>query len=206
MHLKRWTTFGVIGLLVMALGAWNGMSVSQHTSHQSQDKQQVVEEVDVTAPEINAEEKKEEVVELENAEGSVIATATLSKADGGVHIDMEVSDLPPGTHGFHVHEKGVCEPPDFESAGGHYNPTNMKHGKLNPEGPHAGDFDNIEVDENGQAHVDFTTNQVTLEKGQETTLYTDEGTSLVIHADPDDYKSQPSGNAGERIACGVIGE
>jgi len=204
--LKRWITLVVVSLFVLALSAWGDMDEDQYTRKQNQDKHQAVEQVDTTPSEVQAKEKGSEVVELKNVEGNVVATATLTKADGGVHIDMDVNGLPAGTHAFHVHEKGVCEPPDFESAGVHYNPTNMKHGKLNPEGPHAGDFDNIEVDENGKGHVEFTTNQVTLEKGQENTLYTDDGTSLVIHADPDDYKSQPSGNAGERIACGVIGE
>lgn len=198
--MKRWIVLFMTCLFVVGLSAWVG-SDTQGTNKTGQDME---ERTNVSPPKVNAEEKKGEEVSLENAEGEVVATANLTQADGGVHIVLDVDGLPEGTHGFHVHEKGVCEPPDFESAGGHYNPTNMKHGKLHPEGPHAGDFDNIEVDKNGKAHVEFTTNQVTLEKGQENTLYTDEGTSLVIHADPDDYKSQPSGNAGERIACGVI--
>jgi len=200
--LRRWVVLFITCLFVAGLSAWDG---NTQTAVEKLD-QDITEATVISLPEAKAEEKKGEEVSLKNADGTVVATATLTPADGGVHVVLDVDGLPEGTHAFHVHEKGVCEPPDFESAGGHYNPTNMKHGKLNPEGPHAGDFDNIEVDKNGKAHVEFTTNQVTLEKGKENTLYTDEGTSLVIHADPDDYKSQPSGNAGERIACGVISE
>lgn len=200
--MKRLIIFCGTCLLIMGLGAWDGIDGKSGTQNHEMNR-----EIKVTPSNANAEEGEEnEVVSLKDADGNVVATATLTQENDSVHVSMDVDGLPEGTHAFHVHEKGVCEPPDFESAGGHYNPTDMKHGKLNPEGAHAGDFDNVEVDENGKAHVDFTTNQVTLEKGQDTTLYTDEGTSLVIHADPDDYKSQPAGDAGERIACGVIGE
>lgn len=205
--MKRWVFLIVTSLFIVALVAWNGIGANQDTIEQDQNKQQTMEEeTDATPPEVKVEGKEGEIVELKNAEGNLVATADLSKADGGVHVEMDVDGLPEGTHAFHVHEKGVCEPPDFESAGGHYNPTDMKHGKLNPEGPHAGDFDNIEVDENGKAHVAFTTEQISLGKDKENTLYTGEGTSLVIHADADDYKSQPAGDAGDRIACGVISE
>lgn len=201
--MKRWIILVVTGLFILALSAWNGSGDDNLTN---EDERDLEEESVVTPPQVDAGEKEGEDVSLKNADGDVVATATLTKADSGVQVVMDVDGLPTGAHGFHVHEKGVCEPPDFESAGGHYNPTDMKHGKLNPEGPHAGDFDNIEVDENGKAHVEFTTNQISLEKRAENTLYTDEGTALVIHADPDDYKSQPSGDAGERIACGVISD
>lgn len=200
--MKRWMLFGTTFLLTMALVAWN--SGGEKTATQDDD---VNHEIQVTPSDGHAKEgEKSQVVTLKDTEGNAVATANLTQENDGVHVSMDVDGLPEGTHAFHVHEKGVCEPPDFESAGGHYNPTDMKHGKLNPEGPHAGDFDNIEVDESGKAHVEFTTTQITLEHGKETTLYTDEGTSLVIHADPDDYKSQPAGDAGDRIACGVIDE
>lgn len=188
--MKRWMILAIAIAVGMVLSAWTG------TDH----------EADTSTDATKAEEQEGEDVSLENADGEEVAKATLTKADNGVHVDMDVDGLSEGTHAFHVHEKGVCEPPDFESAGGHYNPTDMNHGKLDPEGPHAGDFDNIEVDENGQAHVEFTTEQISLDKGKENTLYTEDGTSLVIHADADDYKTQPAGDAGDRVACGVISE
>lgn len=191
--MKRWVILAGAVAFAVVLSAWIGSNSDQQDS-------------DVTDPGVKAEDKEGEEFSLKNTEGEPVANATLTEADDGVHVNMDVDGLPEGSHAFHVHEKGVCEAPDFESAGDHYNPTDMKHGKLHPEGPHAGDFDNIEVDENGKAHVEFTTDQVTLDKDAETTLYTEEGTSLVIHADPDDYKSQPAGDAGDRIACGVIGE
>ncbi|GAA4061793.1 superoxide dismutase family protein [Amphibacillus indicireducens] len=147
------------------------------------------------------------VVTLINQEGMQVATATLSEQKtGGVKIKLVGDNLPPGVHGFHIHDRGACVPPDFESAGSHYNPTNSKHGFDHPEGPHAGDLENITVTEDGTVSVEVEAPLVTLNPDGQNTLFTDEGTSLVIHADPDDYISQPAGNAGARIACGVIGE
>ncbi|MET3575585.1 superoxide dismutase family protein [Bhargavaea ullalensis] len=144
-------------------------------------------------------------VPLKDADGAEVANAVLSEnEDGTVHVDLAVKNLPPGKHAFHIHEKGMCEAPDFESAGGHYNPEDKEHGKDSENGSHAGDFDNIEVGEDGTANVQFDTDQVTLKEGEDNSVFTDEGTALVIHADEDDYKSQPSGDAGDRIACGVI--
>lgn len=145
------------------------------------------------------------VVQLEDVEGESVGQALLSDVDEGtVHVQLAVENLPAGTHAFHVHEKGSCEAPDFESAGGHYNPGDTEHGKDSENGPHAGDFENIEVGEDGTATVEFDTDQISLQKDADNTLFTEEGTSLVIHDGADDYTSQPSGDAGERIACGVI--
>jgi len=149
----------------------------------------------------------EVIVTLINQEGRQVATATLSEQKtGGVKIKLEGDNLPPGVHGFHIHDRAVCVPPDFESAGAHYNPTNSKHGFDHSEGPHAGDLENITVSEDGTVFVEVEAPLVTLNPDGENTLFTDEGTTLVIHAEPDDYISQPAGNAGARIACGVIGE
>ncbi|WP_087973727.1 superoxide dismutase family protein [Oceanobacillus rekensis] len=158
------------------------------------------------AVETNATKEEEVLVSLENTEGAVVGTATLKGKSSGVSIHLEAENLPPGTHGFHIHEAGVCEPPTFESAGSHYNPTGAKHGFDHPEGPHAGDLENIVVSDDGTVNVEVMAEMVTLEQGAENTLYTEDGTSLIIHSDADDYISQPSGNAGDRIACGVIGE
>ncbi|MCG1009666.1 superoxide dismutase family protein [Salinicoccus sp. ID82-1] len=148
----------------------------------------------------------EEEVTLINTEGEETATATLSEGDSGVNVAIEGENLPPGELGFHFHETGSCELPDFESAGGHYNPTDANHGFEDPEGPHAGDMENIEVAEDGTVDTETTADMVTMQENEENTLYTEEGTALIIHSEADDYVSQPSGDAGERIACGVVGE
>lgn len=146
-------------------------------------------------------------VEIVNTEGEKIGLAQLTpEVDGeGVNINLEAWDLTPGIHGFHIHEKGICEKPDFETAGGHFNPDDREHGFDNPEGPHAGDLPNIEVDQNGKVEDVIVTELVTLKKGEENSIIREGGTSLMIHADPDDYVSQPAGDAGDRVACGVIG-
>lgn len=154
----------------------------------------------------NATAEEEVLVSLQNPEGEVVGTATLTPADSGVDIKLEGENLPPGTKGFHIHEVGQCDPPDFESAGSHYNPTNDEHGFDHSDGPHAGDLENIEVAEDGTVTAEVTADMLTLDKDGENTLYTDEGTALVIHSEADDYTSQPAGDAGDRIACGVIGE
>jgi Cu-Zn family superoxide dismutase len=111
--------------------------------------------------------------------------------------------LPPGTHGLHFHEVGMCQPPDFASAGGHFNPTGKKHGRLNPGGPHAGDLPNLVVAPSGEAGIDIVTKAVTLAPGP-TSLLGGKGTALVVHERADDEKTDPSGDSGARIACGVI--
>src|SRR5690625_287546 len=141
-----------------------------------------------------------------NTDGANIGVATLTQEADGVNVAIDVSGLSKGTHGFHIHEKGMCEPPTFESAGEHFNPTDMAHGFDNPEGPHAGDLPNLEVSEDGKVQESFVNEMVTLIKDHPNSLLSEGGTSLVIHAEPDDNISQPSGDSGARIACGVIGE
>lgn len=163
------------------------------------------EEVSSLVDDSQTEAAKQEVfVDMTNTEGKIIGTATLTQKSEGVNVAISASNLPKGTHGFHIHEKGICELPDFESAGGHFNPTDAKHGFDNPDGPHAGDLPNLEVGEDGKVEESFLAEMVTLKKGQPNSLLKKSGTSLVIHADADDNVSQPAGNAGDRIACGVI--
>ena len=140
---------------------------------------------------------------LLDASGKKVGTATLSAQPNGVLIELKVQGLPQGTHAFHLHEKGACRTPDFESAGGHFNPTDRKHGMEVGGGPHAGDLPNIHVDASGKAELSALDPYVTLGKGN-TSLLAGDGAAVVIHAGRDDYTSQPSGNAGNRIACGKI--
>jgi len=151
-----------------------------------------------------AEEKKKLEVELVDREGIAVGIATLTEKSDGVHIDVSAHHLAEGMHGFHIHEKGICESPDFESAGGHFNPDGKEHGFDNPEGPHAGDMENLKVETDGTVEHTVINDRVTLEKGVGHSLFTEEGTTLIIHVDADDYASQPAGDAGDRIVCGTI--
>lgn len=138
-----------------------------------------------------------------NAQGEKIGTAVLTQTAGGVKIAVNAGQLPPGTHAFHVHAVGKCEVPDFKSAGGHFNPGGKQHGKDNANGPHAGDMLNFEVGANGTAQFSTVNAGVSLGAGPNS-LFHEGGTALVIHEKADDYKTDPAGNAGNRIACGVI--
>ena len=173
---------------------------------QSEPKMEVEKEDTLSeeAMETRAEANKPINVSLIDNEGIEIGMATLEEGKQGVEISIEGHHLPAGIHGFHIHEKGICETPDFESAGGHFNPDNKQHGFNNPEGPHAGDIENLEVNEDGTVEAKFINDRVTLKKDEAHSLLSKEGTTLMIHADEDDYTSQPAGNAGDRIACVVI--
>lgn len=141
--------------------------------------------------------------ELKDPDGKSLGTLELSDEGSGVTISGDVSGLSPGEHAFHIHETGKCEGPDFKSAGGHFNPDNKKHGEVEG-GPHAGDMPNITADDDGKVSISHTNDAVTLEKGPKNSLFDDDGSAIVIHAKADDYKSQPAGDAGDRVACGVI--
>jgi len=141
--------------------------------------------------------------DIANAQGQKIGTAQIRPSGSGVRIDVKVSQLTPGTHGIHVHNVGKCEGPAFASAGPHFNPTSKHHGKDNPEGPHAGDLLMLKVGADGTGKASLLDPNATLGDGSNS-IFHDGGTSLVIHADPDDYKTDPAGNSGARIACGVI--
>ncbi len=150
-----------------------------------------------------AEPPQQAKAEMINTQGEKIGTALLTEVPGGVKIALKVSQLPPGIHAFHIHAAGKCEPPDFKTAGGHFNPEGREHGHQNPEGAHAGDLPNIAVEPDGSAQLEVMAHGVTLGSGRNS-LFPPEGTALIIHADPDDEMTDPAGNAGARIACGVI--
>ncbi len=148
-----------------------------------------------------AESVTKAVAVLSPTKGSSVAgEVTFTKVDGGVKIVADVTGLTPGQHGFHIHEFGDCSAPDAASAGGHFNPNHMKHGGPDAAERHAGDFGNLEADASGKAHYERVDTMITLE-GAESIV----GHGVIVHAGADDLKSQPSGNAGARVACGAIG-
>jgi Cu-Zn family superoxide dismutase len=140
-----------------------------------------------------------------NTSGTAVGTAQIwQDKNGVVHVDIASLTLPGGTHGIHFHSVGKCEAAGaFATAGGHYNPMSMEHGLNNPKGPHAGDNPNIVIPDAGLGTVAFTTDRVSLTPGT-SSLFDSDGSSLVIHAVADDQVSNPAGNSGARIACGVV--
>ena len=141
--------------------------------------------------------------ELQNGLGKAVGTATLTQVGNVVRVIVEVQGLPRGAHGVHVHSVGKCDGPDFTTAGPHFNPAGRQHGALNAQGPHAGDLPNIEVGGDGKGRLESTTELISLGSGTNT-VFDGDGSALVIHAAPDDFKTDPTGNSGARIACGVI--
>ena len=139
---------------------------------------------------------------LKDADGKDVGKVTLIAVPSGVLLAVDLTDMPPGNHGFHIHGIGKCVAPNFKSAGGHFNPEEDQHGILNEAGPHVGDMPNIHVPASGKLKVEVLNQSVNLGMG----LLAGNGTAIVIHEGADDYISNPAGDAGPRIACGVITE
>lgn len=140
---------------------------------------------------------------LANAEGTPVGEARFVQKGDGILVELAANGLAPGEHGAHVHMTGRCDPPDFKSAGGHWNPAEHQHGLKNPEGAHMGDLPNLQIAADGKGELSFTIPGAKIQGGANPLLDAD-GAAMVIHADPDDMMSDPAGNAGGRIACGVI--
>jgi superoxide dismutase, Cu-Zn family len=145
-----------------------------------------------------------QTITLRDASGRTVGTALLTPAAEGVRVVLSTSGIPAGMHGVHVHMTGLCDAPDFTTAGGHFNPAGRQHGTDNPAGAHVGDLPNITVDANGRGTMTGVAMGAALQGEAANSLRKEGGTALVVHAGPDDYRTDPSGNSGARIACGVI--
>lgn len=140
---------------------------------------------------------------VHNSEGKEVGSIRLRTVKSGVELSLDLNGIPPGEHAVHFHQKPLCQAPDFKSAGPHFNPTGKKHGLENKEGAHAGDMLNVTASTKGTMKATLINKAVTLGSGANS-LFAEGGTSIVIHATADDMKTDPAGNAGDRIACGVI--
>jgi Cu-Zn family superoxide dismutase len=147
---------------------------------------------------------RDPVAQIRKADGVLAGRATVHASANGIRIRIQATRLPPGSYGVHVHAVGRCEGPGFETAGPHWNPAGRQHGSLNPAGPHLGDLPNLEVDARGVGRLEFLMPGATLRGGDHPLLDAD-GAAIVIHANRDDLRTDPSGNSGARIACGMLG-
>jgi superoxide dismutase, Cu-Zn family len=211
--MKKWFLLIAAMGLVLALAACGDDKKVEPENNEVENNEPVDENDETTTGPSETEEADEpegtdeiEVVRVDliDAKGESVGTAELTEEENGVLVNVKAENLPEGPHGFHFHEAGKCEAPDFETAGGHFNPTDAEHGLENDKGPHAGDLPNLEVGKDGKVEEEFVAEHVTLKAGEANSLLKEGGTALVIHAEADDGTTQPSGDSGDRIVCGVI--
>ena len=175
-------------ILLLALPAFALAACNQEPAAPPGTNQAVSQPSEATIPAVN----------LITADGGAGGSVSLAESAGGVEVTIAATGLPPGTHGLHLHAVGLCDVPKFESAGAHWNPTGRQHGRDNPQGAHLGDLANVEIGADGSG------NSVVAIEATQMAMADADGTSLVIHAKADDYKTDPSGDSGDRIACAVI--
>lgn len=183
--MRWWNMWTVVALVLFFVGIASGKTVGSETH-------------------AGAKASESLVVSLINAKGEEMGQASLTETKKGVRIALEADGLRPGIHGIHFHERGACTPPDFMSAGRHFNPEGKQHGLKNPLGPHAGDMPNVFADTDGQVRTILFNPHVTLKKGRANSLRDADGSALIIHERGDDQRTDPDGGAGKRILCGVI--
>ncbi|MFD1358770.1 superoxide dismutase family protein [Fictibacillus halophilus] len=194
MLLKKILKIMMLMVLVIILASCGNKKEDEHKDHEMEESQAASSKV----------KGGSYIVNLVDTKGNKTGEATLTQTAEGVNVEVNATGLKPGEHGIHFHEKAICTPPDFKSAGAHFNPTDKKHGFLNPKGPHVGDIHNITADESGVVHGEVLSTMVSLNEGKSNSLFSNGGTALIIHADADDYKTDPAGNSGDRVLCGVI--
>lgn len=193
--IKHWSVFLMLLIFMTVLAACGGNNEADQDNPDKDD-----------ATTDQGDDQDTIQVDLENSDEESVGTATLEEKSKGVNVTFEGKNLPKGIHAFHIHEKSACEAPDFESAEGHYNPEDTDHGFDTEDGPHAGDMPNIAVDDDGEVTQSFLVKDVTLDENGDHSLVAGDGTSLIIHEGADDDESQPSGDAGDRLACGTISD
>jgi Cu-Zn family superoxide dismutase len=145
------------------------------------------------------------VIPIKTGTGEDAGTATFQQGKKNLTIKLDLKNLPVGQHAVHIHAKPACDPPDFKSAGAHFNPENKQHGTLNPMGHHAGDLpQNVEIGEGHVGQATFHVDYLSLDPASPNSILANGGTAIIVHEKPDDMKTDPTGNAGNRIACGII--
>jgi superoxide dismutase, Cu-Zn family len=191
----------IVAIATLSL-ALAGCGTEQPASDQPTANSQTAETQ--TAGNISAAAEGTATAALRTASGEARGQATVTQAGDGIGVRVEAMNMAPGTYAAHIHTTGRCDPPAFESAGGHWNPTNQQHGRENPQGPHKGDLPNMTIAADGRGSVEFTIPGASVSGGEAAMLDTD-GAAMMIHEKADDYRTDPSGDAGARIACGTFG-